>query len=378
MASEICIYFAGDVAPYRENPLSIFKYVEGVIKKGDISFCQLEANLSKRGSRLPHVRATLLYDPKIARALKDAGFNLVSFASNHCMDWGEEAFFDTIQAVREAGIGVIGVGRDIEEARKPAIYEIEGTRIAFLAYNSILPEGFWAEKGKPGCVPVRVLTYYEQIEPDQPGTPCRIHTFPRQEDLSSMVEDIKNAKSKTDIVIVSMHWGIHFIPFTIGDYQRTVGHVAIDAGADLIIGTHAHILKGVEIYSEKVIFYSLGNFALELPERKDLLGDREMERDDRYGEWRPYAKYDPEYPTYPFHPDARKTMLVKCVISNGKIRSVSFLPCYIEKTSEPRILSREETRFREVAEYMEEATRKAGLSASFMYEDNEVFLYKEA
>lgn len=372
---EALIYFAGDVAPYREDPVSIFKHVKQVLSGGDLSFCQLEANLSSRGKRLPHVRATLLYDPKIAKAIKEAGFRIVSFASNHCMDWGEDAFFDTIENLKREGIKVVGVGKNIDEAREPVYVKIADARIAFLAYNSILPEGFWADKNRPGCVPLRAYTLYEQVEPDQPGTPCRILTFPREEDLKEMVTDIKKVKANADIVIVSMHWGVHFIPYVIADYQRIAGHVAIDSGADLIIGTHAHILKGVEVYRDKAIFYSLGNFALELPEKEDLLGVRGTSKDVRYGEYRPYAKYDPEYRTYPFHPEARKTGIVKCVISDKKIKSVSFLPCYIDKTSEPKILDRSDERFNEVVNYLESANREAGISASFRVEGNEVVVW---
>ena len=78
-----------------------------------------------------------------------------------------------------------------------------------------------------------------------------------------MVEDIKQVRSVADVVIVSMHWGIHFMPAKLATYQKEVGHAAIDAGADLIIGTHPHILKGIEVYKGKVIFYSLGNFAMD-------------------------------------------------------------------------------------------------------------------
>lgn len=374
MSLTLC--FVGDVAPYRKKPASIFKNVDHVLKAADLSFCQLEGNLSLRGKRLPHVRATLLYSPDVAKALKEAGFKIVSFASNHCMDWGEEAFFDTIENLRKEGIRVVGAGSNIEEAREAVYFDFKEAVVAYLAYNSILPEGFSADKDRPGCAPLRAYTFYEQVEPDQPGTPCRIHTFLREEDLEQMINDIRKARSRADLVIVSMHWGVHFIPFVIADYQRVAGRAAIDAGADLIIGTHAHILKGVEVYRGKAIFYSLGNFALELPEREELLGVRRTKRDDRYGDYAPYAKYDPEYRTYPFHPDARKTGIVKCRVSNRKIESVSFLPCYIEKTSEPRLLTTTEEKFVEVLSYLERASREAGFDTTFTVEGNEIVVCK--
>ena len=80
-----------------------------------------------------------------------------------------------------------------------------------------------------------------------------------------MEEDIRAAKARADVVIMSIHWGIHHVPGMLADYQFTVGHRAIDAGADLILGTHAHLIKGIEIYKGKAIFFSLGNFAEETP-----------------------------------------------------------------------------------------------------------------
>jgi poly-gamma-glutamate capsule biosynthesis protein CapA/YwtB (metallophosphatase superfamily) len=109
---EIVLYAVGDVGPNRENPQSIFRHVSGVLKQGDIQFCQLETNLSTRGTPLPQARLPMRTHPNSARAIKDCGFHVVSFASNHCMDFGQEAFFDTIQAIKANGMEPVGVGRD--------------------------------------------------------------------------------------------------------------------------------------------------------------------------------------------------------------------------------------------------------------------------
>ena len=366
-------YFVGDVGPNREDPDSIFQHVTKVLSQGDIVFCQLEPNLSRRGTRLPQARLAMRADPKSASAIKKAGFHVVSFASNHCMDWGSEAFFDTIDALREQGLLVIGVGRNIEEARRPAMLEVKGARIAFLAYNSILPLGYWAEVDRPGCVPLRALTFYEQIEHDQPGTPCRIHTFPHRGDLKAMVDDIKNAKSKADLVIVSMHWGIHFVPAIIADYQREIGHAAIDSGADLVIGHHAHILKGIEVYKGKVIFYSLCNFALELPFAfaEGLLNSpAHKEIRDLYSD----QKSDPKDP---MHPDSKKTLIGKCVISNQTIKRISALPTWINDQSQPEILSSNDKRFDEVVKYVEKITRDQDLDTRYITDGDEVIIHQQ-
>lgn len=369
--SEVTLYAVGDVAPDRDEPQTIFEHVASTLRGGDLAFCQLETNLSNRGTPLPQSRHPKRASPDIARAIKDAGFHIVSFASNHCMDWGREAFFDTISTLRKHGLLVVGVGENIDEARKPVIVELKGTRIAFLAYNSILPEGYWADVDRPGCVPMRVFTVYEQIEPDQPGTPCRVHTFAHRDDLKAMVGDIKKAKCEADVVILSMHWGIHFVPAVLAEYQREVAHVAIDAGADLVLGHHAHILKGIEVYKGKVIFYSLCNFAVDLRPSKGLLQSaRHQEIQSLNPDWKP----DPEYGSYFFPPDSRKTIVVKCTISKGGIRRVTFLPVYINKHSQPEVLSRDDERYEEVVRYVDQITKDQGLNTSYVIDEKEVLI----
>jgi hypothetical protein len=367
---KIILYAVGDIGPDRPDPGSIFRHVTDTIRRSDVAFAQLEVNLSKRGAG----RSENARNPEIAAAIKDAGFNVVSFAGNHCLDAGVEAFSDTIDYLRKQNLHVIGAGQNIIEARKPAIIETKGTRIAFLAYNSILHEGYWAEDNKPGCAPLRAWTLYEPIDSPQPGTPSRAHTFPNRDDLEAMIQDIKKLRSQSDLIVVSMHCGIHFMPAVIAEYQRDLAHAAIDAGADLILQHHAHILKGAEVYSGKVIFYSLCNFALELrfmteeraadPKFKEL--SRSLNPD-----WKPPY---PEYPGFPYPPDSRKTLIAKCVISNKKIKTVSFLPTIINRNAEPEILSSNDDRFKEIVKYMEDITRDQGLDTEYVIEGNEVFI----
>ncbi|HVN96976.1 MAG TPA: CapA family protein [Syntrophorhabdaceae bacterium] len=368
---EIIVCATGDVGPNRPDPASIFRNVTQHILKADVAFCQLETNFSTRGVALPQARLPMRAHPQNAKAIKEAGFQVVSFASNHCMDWGREAFFDTLDVLEREGLSVVGAGADIERARRPVVRECGGHKIAFLAYNSVLPHGYWAEETRPGCVPLRAWTIYEQIEHDQPGTPSRIHTFPHKEDAARMIADIARAKAEADTVIVSMHWGIHFIPAEIADYERELGHAAIDAGADLIVGHHPHILKGIEVYKGRVIFHSLSNFALELPfafAQGDLWETRQhkeiMNLNPNWGKDR----------DYPMPPDTMKSMVVKCVISEKGIKRVSFLPVYLSKIGEPEILTAKDPRFTEVVKYVEEIGRVAGVESSFKVKGDEVLV----
>lgn len=367
----VTLYGVGDIAPYRENPHTIFDKVRSAIHEADISICQLEINITNRGTPLPQARLAMRANRETAKAIKDAGFTIVSFASNHCLDWGNEGLLDTIEALKEQGLYVIGVGANIQEARKPAIVERNGIKLAFLSYNSILPQGYWAEGDRPGCAPLRAFTFYEQIEHDQPGTPCRIHTFANKTDLNAMLDDIQKAKQVADHVVLSLHWGIHFIPAVIADYQKEIGYIAINNGVSLILGHHAHILKGIDVYCDKVIFYSLCNFAIDLAPTKEMLErPRHKEIEVLNPDWQP----DPEYPTYYMPRDSRKTVVAKAVFSKNKVEQVSFLPTYINKQSQPEILTSKDERFKEVIKYIEEISKNQNLNVKLSVVNNEVII----
>jgi len=367
---EITLLAVGDVLPERDEPSELFAHVEKEIQNADISFCQLEANISERGTRMPQARHTTRIKRNVATALKKSGFNVVSFAGNHCMDWGREAFFDTIDALKEEGMQVAGVGANIKEAREPVITEVDGTKVAFIAYSTILPQCYWAEADRPGCAPMRAFTHYEQIEHDQPGTPCRIHTFPHKEDLEALIQDIEKAKKMADVVVMSIHWGIHFIPAVLADYQKQVAKVAIDNGVNLILGHHAHILKGIEVYKGVPIFYSLCNFATELemtPEHANSKGFKEIQ--GLHPDWVP--DFDSRYN---FPPDSRKSIMVKVKIKDNKISEVSYLPIYIDKQAVPEILPASDPRFQEVVDYIDEISRDQNINTKFTQRDDEILI----
>jgi poly-gamma-glutamate capsule biosynthesis protein CapA/YwtB (metallophosphatase superfamily) len=362
MASgEALLVAVGDIGPDRPDPRNCFDLARSAIQAGDLAFCQLEVNLTSRGARLPQARHTTRSGPESAVAMREAGFTHVSFAGNHCMDWGRDGFFDTIEALKAAKLQVMGVGANIGEARRPVITEVKGVRVAFLAYCSILPAGYWAEEDRAGCAPMRAFTLYEQIETDQPGTPARIHTFAHREDLDALTRDISAARALADVVVVSLHWGIHFIPAVLADYQRQVAHAAIDAGADLILGHHAHILKGVEVYKGRAIFYSLGNFAIDLrmtPAHAAGKGFREIQQLS--------PGWTPDFDSlYNFPPDSRMTMVVRAALTKKGVREVGFVPAFINRDAQPEVLAAEDPRYDQVADYVAWASREQGLTVGF-------------
>jgi poly-gamma-glutamate capsule biosynthesis protein CapA/YwtB (metallophosphatase superfamily) len=352
----------GDLAPDRDDPDSLFDAVRPVLASADLVFGQLETTFAATGVRMPQARHAVLAKPEGAEALGRAGFDVISCAGNHCLDWGNDALLESIERLREAGMDVVGAGQNIAAARQPVHRTLpDGTRVAFLAYSSILPMSYWAESSRPGCAPMRAHTVYEQIEHDQPGTPARIHTFAYADDLAALSMDIRAAKAQADLVFVSLHWGIHFVRAVIADYQREVARAAIEAGADAILGTHAHILKGIETLDGKPVLYSLCNFAT------DLRMDPEHASRKSFKEIQKLAEnWEPDFGSnYNFPPAARMSAIARFEIARGKIIETSFLPLWIDRDALPRVLTAKDTRFGEVADYLRAVTREADLNGTF-------------
>jgi len=350
----------GDVGPERQDVDSLFEKVLEEIRPADIAFMQLEITLTRRGQRVPQTKHTSRTDPAAAHAFRRAGFTHVGWASNHSLDWGFEGFADTIDALEAADLVPLGVGEDLAAARRLRLTEVDGVTVAILAYCSILPHDYWATHNRPGVAPLRAFTVFEPAEPDQPGTPHRMHTFPHSDDRDGMIADIAEARRIADVVIVSAHWGIHFTHAQLADYQRALGHAAIDAGADLVIGHHAHILKGVEMYKGRAIFHSLGNFAIELP-----MDEEHANRPTFRHLLSLHPGWEPDIGgMFNFPPDARKSMIVRAELSKDGVSNLRFRPVWIDRMAVPEPLEAADPRFAEVVGYVEQITADADLTTT--------------
>ena len=367
---DVSLCAVGDVAAFFKNPESMFAHTSSILNEADITFGQNERHYTDRYSEkdlLPGVPLTEIAPLEHAAALKLGGFDVMSFASNHCMDLGGEAMLGTIKALKDNGFIVIGAGKNLEEARKPALFERKGTKIGYLAYCSVGRVGWEARVDRPGCAPMRASTFYQQID-YQPGTPPAIITMANPEDLEAMKEDIKKVRPLVDVLVISFHWGIHNIRALLAMYEKEVAHAAIDAGADLIVGHHPHVLKGVEVYRGKAIFYSMGNFAFDYP-----LSVR-LERQKATGVKHASHKVDPKYAEYySWAAESRKSMIVKCRISNKKIEKLSFLPVLINTKAQPVVVSREDE-FQQALENIEDLSMSQGLTTKFFAEKGEIVI----
>jgi poly-gamma-glutamate synthesis protein (capsule biosynthesis protein) len=352
----------GDVGPIHEPMSQYSELVRDTLAAADIRFAQVERVYSDRGELRPHGGAHGRLPPHMASVITDCGFNVVSVAGNHAMDWGPEPLLDTIELLRTKGIQVIGGGRNLAEARQPAIMEGKGQRVAMLAYCSVLHEGAAAGPNSPGVAPMRATARFEAVD-YQPGVPPRVVTTPDEEDLANLVADVRAAKEKANTVVLSLHWGVHFVPRVIADYQRTVAQAAFDAGADLILGHHAHAPKAIEVFGGKACFYSLSNFIM-TSSPKVTGGADEFRRN--YG-----VPLDPAYPNMPYGVDGKRSLVAKAVISKDGIRA-SFLPALIDTRLRPEFLHRGDPRFDDMVRFMEWASE--GFTHSFEVTGDEVLV----
>ncbi len=375
MADEIILAAVGDieVRPTGQVPESVgwdadeqFDLVRSILVEADLTFGQLETPVSNRNTPVrPGATPPTPLDPDACvAALMRGGLNVMSFAGNHTSDMGPDAIADTLKAADEHGLILMGAGMNIAQAREPAIIELKGTKIGFLAYASVVPEDGEAREDKPGMAPVRATTRYEKID-WQPGSPPKVISEALPEDLSAMIADIEKLRSLVDVLAVSFHWGIHFEAATVAMYQREVGHAAVDAGADIILGHHSHILKPIEVYNGKAIIYSMGNFVFDCSY-------------SRMSKWNIVDHYgvvmDPEKPAYGMPYDSQKTMIVQAHIADKKIQSVGFLPCWINKKVQPEPLAASDPRSEDVLRYMDWMCKSQRMPTTFHREGDEIVI----
>ena len=364
MSGTLTLMGCGDVGPIHEPVSGFYELAKPVLDTADLRFAQVERVYSDRGSLQVHSgEGHSRVKPHMASIFSDCGFDVVSVASNHAMDFGTDALLDTVDLLRKQGIKTIGAGRSLAEAREPAILERNGVKVAFLAYCSVLREGYAAKLNLPGVAPLRVHTYYQQAE-YQAGMPPHIITQPYEEDLEGLLDDIAAVRKHVDAVVVSLHWGLHFMPRVIAGYQPTVARAAFNAGADLILGHHAHVPKAIGVYDGKVCFYSLSNFMISappaIPERYEIFAKR-------YG-----ISLDPDYPNLPYGVDSKRSLIAKAVIGRKGVEKVSFLPVLIDKKLRPEVIRQGDPRFADAVKYMEWASED--YAPELLTQDNEVVI----
>ncbi len=211
----------------------------GVVREylngADLTLANLENPVVR--SAVYHPEATTFTgDLRLMPVLEQAGIDGVTLGNNHILDAGTTGLVETLGHLENAGIAYAGAGADLRAAREPMVFELGETRVGVLSYQGVPSYDWaWATQAAPG-------------------------TAPLVEDV--VEEDVERLRREVDLVVVMPHWGKEYVA-TPEPVQVDLAHAAVDAGADLVIGGHAHWPKGMEVYEGKPIFYGVGNFLLD-------------------------------------------------------------------------------------------------------------------
>ena len=236
----------GDVMPDRSveqyananGPDAVLADIAPVLEKGDAAWVNLEGVTSTLGEPKTEKVYTFEGPPSFAPALARAGINVVTMGNNHSVDYGRAALRDTIARLEKAGVQVVGAGKDFDDAHAPAIVTTaSGATVGFLGYSDVWWPGFEATD-----------------EPRRRGPGLHRH--------QAHEAGHQALSAKVDYVVVGFHWGYEYQHYPVSQ-QTTEGHAAIDAGADLVIGHHPHVLQGFETYKRRLIAYSLGDLVFD-------------------------------------------------------------------------------------------------------------------
>lgn len=240
---ETTLIFGGDIMLARTVEQKIlaaddyalpFRKIEQEFKKADLAFANLESPFFDGGSATPNGSTVFRALPETIEGLKLAGIDVVTLANNHFGDQGKKGELYTFKHLTDNGIEYVGAGNNFTEAHQPVIKEINKIGLGFLGYG--YPE----------------TTYVATV--DSPGI--------ANMDINQMKKDVKELKTKADFIVVTMHAGSEYT-HTPGQSQIAFSHAAIDAGANLVIGHHPHVVQSTEKYKNGYIVYSLGNLVFD-------------------------------------------------------------------------------------------------------------------
>lgn len=227
------------------------------MRSADVMCLNSEFAFTDRGSPLSGKTYTFRSSPSRISVLQDMGTDVAVLANNHVYDYGEEGLLDTLQTFRDAGLPYIGAGENLEEASSIWYAQLDDCTVAYIAGSRV--EWTMLTRGATDS---------------SPGV------FRTAESNELMVQRIQEAKQNADFVVVYQHWGQEGTT-ELEEYQTTSGKELIDAGADVVVGDHPHVVQGIEWYSGKPIFYSMGNYWFtSTQERYTMLMEMDLDRNE--------------------------------------------------------------------------------------------------
>lgn len=293
--------------------------------------------------------------PANLAALARAGIAMASLAGNHIADCGAQGIDDTLAGLDALGIAHCGAGANLAAARRPAVCEVRGQRIALLSYNCVGPAFAWAAGDRAGCAYLPLVTV-----DGEPQTPQSAISGIAPAAFEILQADIAAAQGDADIVIVAMHKGRVHTPAVLEAYERPLAQAAIDFGADAVIGHHAHIAKGIEFHRGRPIFHGLGNGCVVT---RALSPGQDHPARAAWAERRKALfgfEPEPGYDLAPFHPEAKLAMLGRLSLRSDGPPLAAIVPVYVEPPGRPVLASGE--RAARVRVYLEHITTAGGLA----------------
>lgn len=259
---DITFILAGDINLVTKRPdylrkfnLNInyyFEHIKNIVKRGDVNFCNLEQAVTDKPYKpkpYPGKAFVFIGSGRHLDIIKKTGFNVINLANNHILDYGRRGLYETIKSLNARNMKYFGAGLNEREARKPLIINIKGKKIAFFGYIMRFNPNFHARGRRAGCPSFRTYktnSYYRGINKDTKNVKYQFK------------QDIDKVKNSVDIVAVSIHFGLEYHTHP-AKFQIEAAREAIDAGANIVIGHHPHVIQKIEKYKQGIIFYSLGN-----------------------------------------------------------------------------------------------------------------------
>lgn len=252
MAPPVTIAFAGDIhfeaflAPRLEHPDTALGPMAAALRSADLSIVNLETAVTTRGTPQPK-EFTFRAPPVALTALKSAGVDVATMANNHALDYGPVGVRDALAAARARHLPLIGIGRNAEQAYAPWIVTVRGQRIAFLAASAFLVPSSLVPSWSAG-------RHQPGLAMAMPGHDARL------------LAAVRAVRPTVDTVIVDMHWGSDDLRTCPTSWQRILAAHLTDAGADIVIGQHTHVLQGAGYRGTAYVDYGLGNFEFYVPD----------------------------------------------------------------------------------------------------------------
>jgi poly-gamma-glutamate synthesis protein (capsule biosynthesis protein) len=355
-ADDVTLLFSGDLVLDAERPDHWLAGIAPALRSADIAIGHLEVPHTSRGQELAGDVPAPGAPPEHLDALARAGFAALTLGGNHIADRGAEGIADTIERLATLGIAHCGAGATLALARQPAMLACRGRRIALLSYNCVGPEAAWATADRAGCsyLPIRTAD-------GSPVAPAAALTEVTPEARGMLAADIAAARAEAGLVIVALHKGIVHTPAKLAPYERPLAQAALAAGADVVVGHHAHILRGVELCEGRPVFHGLGNgcvvtHALSPAQDHPARAAWALKRRELFG-----FEPDPRYELAPFHPEAvHAALAMVCWRADGSLVA-GMVPVFVEPPGKPVCVT--DQRADEVVDYVGRIGAAAGLPA---------------